>query len=60
MARRNPEIADMTLDELQIAQAVWHRDWAENFEAYLRAQGNAETQIEREWPVRRRSVELAS
>ena len=60
MARRNPEIADMTLDELQIAQAVWHRDWAENFEAYLRAQGNAEAQIEREWPVRRRSVELAS
>ena len=60
LPRLNPEVAGMTLAELQVAQAQWHAEWAANFEAYLRAQGNAEAQIEREWPVRRRSVELAS
>ena len=60
LPRLNPEIAGMTLAELQAAQATWHAEWAENFEAYLRAQGNTEARIEREWPLRTRAVEVAS
>lgn len=38
-------------------QAEWHREWAEDFEKWLRnAKGDASIVIEREWPVRTKSL----
>lgn len=51
-ARRFKETFALSLAEMQQRQADAHRQWAEDFEGFLRRKGKTET-IEREWPIRR-------
>ena len=53
MATRHPDELGGDLPGLQRLQAAWHREWAEQFEAYLRDNGDSEAVIGRDWPVRR-------
>jgi DNA polymerase III subunit epsilon len=47
-----PELAGLSLEELQRRQASAHADWAAHFEDYLRRNGSDEC-IDRAWPIRR-------
>lgn len=51
MAHDYSAVGHRTLDELQVWQATSQREWAEDFERFLRAKGRDDV-IEREWPVR--------
>ena len=57
--RRYPEVGTATLEELQVLQAVWHRDWAADFQDFLRYRAREpkpDAVIEGDWPVRQRSL----
>ncbi len=52
IARAYPnEVGTVALQELHEQQAGWHRDWAENFGAYLTSKGKTDD-VQREWPMR--------
>lgn len=51
-ARLYRDTFSLTLADMQTAQADAHREWATEFEAYLRRQGKNDV-IEREWPLRK-------
>ncbi|WP_036961723.1 exonuclease domain-containing protein [Pseudoclavibacter soli] len=38
--------------ELHAQEVLWHRAWAQRFQAYLRAGGTPDAQIDPAWPVR--------
>lgn len=46
------DLGGVDLVELQERQTVWHFEWAEHFEAFMRERVDAECVIERDWPVR--------
>lgn len=50
MARRHPQIAAMTAQELHAWQVTQHRAWAENFEQWLHSKGR-DAHISRAWPI---------
>lgn len=56
IARRYPEIADMSLASLHTAQAVWHAARQADFRAYLERQGKPADDVSGEWPIQ--SVEV--
>ena len=49
MVDKYPQLASMSALELMDYQLQAHRDWAEDFEKYLRKQGK-DANIDREWP----------
>ena len=49
MVRRFPELDDMDASTLQAWQAQAHREWADDFESWLRSRGRPAT-ISRAWP----------
>ncbi|MFB6934539.1 3'-5' exonuclease [Streptomyces chartreusis] len=51
LGQRYPRLADMPVWELHKAQAGWHAEWAEGFEAHLRSKGDADAVIDRSWPL---------
>ncbi len=51
-AQRYPEIAHLTLAQMQTWQRLAHLEWAANYERHLLEQGKPET-IDSAWPVRR-------
>lgn len=51
IAKRYPQIGGMSLDDLMDWQRRAHRDWAENFGAYLTRQGKTDD-VSRDWPMR--------
>jgi DNA polymerase III subunit epsilon len=52
LAERFPAELAQDLNALQSAQARWHRQWAENFESWMRENVDPATTVEREWPLR--------
>lgn len=52
IARRFPEVAAMSLDELHDRQVLEHRSWAQNFNAWRAGQGFTGPGAELYWPVR--------
>lgn len=48
----HPEIAAMSLAELQIAQATWHAERQVSFAAYLRRVGKPADDVCGDWPLR--------
>lgn len=52
IARRHPEIADMSLTGLHTAQSVWHAARQADFAAYLRGTGKPADDVSGEWPWR--------
>ena len=50
IARKFPELEEHDAASLTGYQARAHREWAEDFEKYLRRQGR-EASIERDWPL---------
>lgn len=56
-AERFPQqVGSLSLPGLMDAQSAWHREWAEHFEEWMRANVDAECVIEREWPLRTAGV----
>lgn len=51
MPRAFPDLADIDLIELHDKQVQWRKEWAVNFEAYLRSKGE-DTTVNGEWPMR--------
>jgi DNA polymerase III subunit epsilon len=51
IAKTFPTVGYRPLHDLQHAQAMWHRAWADNFGAYLARQGQPDD-VERDWPIR--------
>ena len=49
IAKTNPDLDRMTLEELQMFQADGHRRWADDFGAYLARQGKRDD-VNRAWP----------
>lgn len=45
------ELADLSGPELHAFQARAHRDWAENFEEFLKKSGKPDAHISRSWPL---------
>ncbi len=52
IAERYPDQVQCDLVELQARQSRWHAEWAAGFEAWMRANVDPETVIERMWPFR--------
>lgn len=55
---RHPAVATVTAAALHASQALWHAEWAENFEQYLRRNGRADATISRAWPVEPEDVRV--
>lgn len=51
IAKTYPAVGYRALHDLVHVQAVWHRQWADNFGAYLVRQGKPDD-VERDWPIR--------
>ena len=51
-ARTYPDLAAMDLDELTLAQACWHAEWAGHLREYLIGQGKTDDLPDDAWPVR--------
>jgi DNA polymerase-3 subunit epsilon len=47
-----PQLAAMSLDEVQQAQVKWHADWAADFQKHLRGKGETDAVIDGSWPLR--------
>jgi DNA polymerase III subunit epsilon len=47
-----PQLADLTIEQMQTWQAEQHAEWAGQFEMWKRSQG-ANVTVNREWPVRK-------
>lgn len=43
-------LSDLTPEDLTALQAIWHAEWAEGFEKFLRSKGSVET-ISRDFPL---------
>lgn len=52
LGQRYPKLAELSLTELHEQQAVWHRAWAEDFQAHLRGKGQQDAVIDGSWPLR--------
>ena len=52
LSRAHPKVGALSIPELMTYQANAHRDWADNFEQYLRKQGRDDAHISRQWPLR--------
>lgn len=52
IAHRYPACGELGLDELQVKQAEWHREWAVNFGEWLERQGKT-NDVDVSWPIRR-------
>ncbi len=47
-----PEMLSMSLNELHLAQRMWHRDWADNFSKYLISKGKDPlSEADLSWPL---------
>lgn len=46
------QLAEMSLEELHKVQAVWHAEWAVDFQRHLRSKGQTDAVIPTEWPLR--------
>jgi DNA polymerase-3 subunit epsilon len=47
-----PELAEMELDRLHHAQAIWHAERQDSFRAYLEREGKDASGVNGEWPIR--------
>ncbi|MEU8526618.1 MULTISPECIES: 3'-5' exonuclease [Streptomyces] len=52
IAERHAAVAALTPAELHTRQIGWYRDWAENFQAFLRGKGDPEAFVDPSWPLR--------
>lgn len=55
IAELYPDQVQIPLDELMAAQAASHADWATEFQAYLRKNGQPDAVIDTAWPMRARA-----
>lgn len=46
------EQAQLPAHRIHLRQVQWHREWAENFQAYRRRKGEADAVIDGSWPLR--------
>lgn len=51
LTARHPQVTEMPAADLHAAQALWHAEWAEDFEGFLRRKGRADAHVSRAWPV---------
>ncbi|QKW09928.1 3'-5' exonuclease [Streptomyces sp. NA04227] len=52
VAERHPKIAGLTPAELHRQQIIWHAELAENFQRFLRRQGETDAFVDPVWPLR--------
>jgi DNA polymerase-3 subunit epsilon len=52
LALRYPEVGQEDPAALQDRQALWYAAWAEDFASWLRRKGNADAEVDRDWPLR--------
>jgi len=46
------DVGEMDLSSLHKKQEMWYADWAENYQDYLRRNGDPTAVIDRQWPIR--------
>lgn len=52
IAQQYPEVGAMSLADLYVAQAGWHRERQEDFARYLAREGKPTDDVSMEWPLR--------
>ncbi|MFJ8669410.1 3'-5' exonuclease [Streptomyces sp. NPDC093600] len=52
IAGRYPSVAVLSPDELHARQIGWYRDWAEDFQGFLRRKGSPDAVVDPSWPLR--------
>ncbi|MGW0464637.1 exonuclease domain-containing protein [Streptomyces sp. NPDC003027] len=52
IAGRHPSVAALSPDELHARQIGWYRDWAEDFQDFLRRKGSTDAVVDPSWPLR--------
>ncbi|MFF8599838.1 3'-5' exonuclease [Streptomyces sp. NPDC015232] len=52
IAERHPSVAALDPARLHERQIVWYREWAEDFQSFLRRKGDPEAVVDPVWPLR--------
>ncbi|MFI8966808.1 3'-5' exonuclease [Streptomyces sp. NPDC053493] len=52
IAERHPSVAALAPAELHERQIGWYREWAEDFQSFLRRKGDADAVVDPLWPLR--------